>query len=379
MFGHVVGNDPRPHFFHQSNLADYNPALPETDPRQGGILYPVIGGLLARYEGAFDRAKAPLLQPTQTQIGQILAQQSAWATTRAGGKLTAWLQDGRVFVRNDGAAAVDVPLTGTTAGDAYGGQRSGWVSVPAGAQLQFAPADPAPGTAPAVSGTARVGQKLTAAPGGWKGTAPISLGYQWQRCDTGCKSIAGATAATYTAVDADAGLRLRAVVFAGNWISSVSQAVSARTATVVRPPKPPKSPGSGPAPGGRDAPPAAGQRPRGKTKAPRLSLTRVRMTPRRFHVSHKRRPRGTRLDGSRVSWRLNRPATVRLRFQRHVRHRWVTVGTIKRSARQGTGVVRFRGRFGQHLLKPRAYRLTVTASTHGQRSGPRRVHFRVMR
>ena len=31
MFRHVMGNDPRPHYFHQSNLADYNPALPETD------------------------------------------------------------------------------------------------------------------------------------------------------------------------------------------------------------------------------------------------------------------------------------------------------------------------------------------------------------
>ena len=56
MFRHVMGNDPRPHFMHQSNLADYNPALPETDPNQGGILYPVIDGLLARYD-AGDRPR----------------------------------------------------------------------------------------------------------------------------------------------------------------------------------------------------------------------------------------------------------------------------------------------------------------------------------
>ena len=61
MFRHVMGNDPRPHFIHQSNLADYNPALPETDPNQGGILYPVIDGLLARYDAAIDRASAPLV------------------------------------------------------------------------------------------------------------------------------------------------------------------------------------------------------------------------------------------------------------------------------------------------------------------------------
>ena len=35
MFRHVVDNDPRPHYIHQSNLADYNPALPETEPGAG--------------------------------------------------------------------------------------------------------------------------------------------------------------------------------------------------------------------------------------------------------------------------------------------------------------------------------------------------------
>src|SRR5262249_39119543 len=67
MFGHLTGNDPRPHFFHQSNLADYNPALPDTDPNQGGILYPVIDALVGRYEAAFDRARSPFVQLTQTQ------------------------------------------------------------------------------------------------------------------------------------------------------------------------------------------------------------------------------------------------------------------------------------------------------------------------
>ena len=72
MFRHVMGNDPRPHFMHQSNLADYNPALPETDPDQGGILYPMIDGLLGRYETDFDRADEPLVQLTSAQIGATL-------------------------------------------------------------------------------------------------------------------------------------------------------------------------------------------------------------------------------------------------------------------------------------------------------------------
>ncbi len=64
MFRHLMGNDPRPHFIHQSNLADYNPALPETNADQGGVLYPVVDGLLSRYDTTIDRAKAPLIQLT---------------------------------------------------------------------------------------------------------------------------------------------------------------------------------------------------------------------------------------------------------------------------------------------------------------------------
>ena len=32
MFTHVMGNDPRPHYFHQTNLAKYNGALGSSDP-----------------------------------------------------------------------------------------------------------------------------------------------------------------------------------------------------------------------------------------------------------------------------------------------------------------------------------------------------------
>ena len=75
------------------------------------------------------------------------------------------------------------------------------------------------------------------------------------------------------------------------------------------------------------------------------------MSPRRFAVSHKRKRRGTRLDGSRITWKLNRAATVRLTIQRLAgspkHRRWVRVRTIKRQAKKGAGVVRFRGRFGR--------------------------------
>ena len=187
MFRHVMGNDPRPHFMHQSNLADYNPALPETDPNQGGILYPVIDGLLGRYDAAIDRTSAPLLQLTSTQIAATLAQQSAWAANLAAGKVSAWLQDGVLHVKNLGGAAMDVPLTGTTVGDLYAGQRSGWTSIPAGGEQAFSPDDPANAAAPTVSGAAKAGSALTASRGAWTGTQPIDYGYQWQRCRSGLR------------------------------------------------------------------------------------------------------------------------------------------------------------------------------------------------
>ena len=236
MFRHLTGNDPRPLFMHQSNLADYNAALPETDPNQGGILYPVIDGLLARYEAGFDRSSTPLVQLTSSQIAAALAQQSTWAANVAAGKVSAWLQDGALHVKNASGAAMDVPLTGTTVGDLYGGQKSGWISVPAGAEQVFAPNDPANASAPTVSGNARVDSTLTAGKGSWTGTAPIDYGYQWQRCTTqdGCVNIAGASDSTYRVTAADGNARLRVVVSAGNWISSVSEAASATTETVPK-------------------------------------------------------------------------------------------------------------------------------------------------
>jgi hypothetical protein len=376
MFRHVVDNDPRPHFFHQSNLAGYNPALPAVDPAQGGILYPVIDALVDRYEAAFDRASAPLVQLTSGEVAETLARQEAWAAARPA--VTAWLQDGRVHVRNTGTAAVTVPLTGTTVGELYGGRRSGWASIAAGAEASYLPADPAGTAAPAISGRARVGETLTVSDGAWAGTPEIGFARQWQRCEgTRCVNIAGATGTRYEAVAADEGKTLRAAVLAGNWRSSVSQAFSAPTPKVAPKPAPAHPPGRGTSPAsGGGTKPAGGAK---SDRAPRLRLTRVRISPRRFAVAHRRLPRGTRLDGARISWRLNRPATVRLTFAKKAGKGWKRVGVITRAGKAGAGELRFRGRFGRKLLKPHRYRVAVVASGHGERTAARRLGFRVVR
>jgi hypothetical protein len=90
---------------------------------------------------------------------------------------------------------------------------------------------------PRISGTPQQGQKLTASPGSWSGSPPISYAYQWRRCDTtgaACADIASATAKTYLVTSADVGSTLRVAVTATNSVGA-STAVSAQTAVVTAP------------------------------------------------------------------------------------------------------------------------------------------------
>ena len=80
-------------------------------------------------------------------------------------------------------------------------------------------------TPPTISGTANVGQTVTADPGTWSGVSTISFAFAWQRCDengANCTPIPNASAPTYTAVDKDAGGTLRVVVTAMNPIGTAS-------------------------------------------------------------------------------------------------------------------------------------------------------------
>lgn len=80
----------------------------------------------------------------------------------------------------------------------------------------FAPTA-APG--PAIAGAAAIGHQLTANVGVYKGDAPISSTFTWQRCDaTGaaCHVIPKATKVVYFPTDVDVGYTLRLVVTASN-------------------------------------------------------------------------------------------------------------------------------------------------------------------
>ena len=89
--------------------------------------------------------------------------------------------------------------------------------------------------APRITGAAQQGSTLTASPGTWAGTTPMTFAFRWMRCDgtRACTWIAGATASTYRVSARDVGKTVRAVVTAKNGKGSAS-AMSAASPTVKR-------------------------------------------------------------------------------------------------------------------------------------------------
>jgi Concanavalin A-like lectin/glucanases superfamily len=96
------------------------------------------------------------------------------------------------------------------------------------------PLSPPSNTAPpAIAGEAQQGQALSASPGSWSGTQPISFAYQWQRCDTSganCTNI-GSAGSTYVLTSSDVGSTIVVAVTASNSAGS-GTAVSAATPVV---------------------------------------------------------------------------------------------------------------------------------------------------
>jgi hypothetical protein len=85
---------------------------------------------------------------------------------------------------------------------------------------------------PTITGTAAVGQTVTATRGTWTGK-PTSFHYAWSRCDAdgACLTIAGATGKSYTVTASDVGHTLRVTVFAKN-AAGQTAAESGPTATI---------------------------------------------------------------------------------------------------------------------------------------------------
>ncbi len=147
---------------------------------------------------AVDSA-VPTISGTAKVGSTLTAAAGDWA---ADASLTyQWLREGAVIagatastytpVAADSGKNVSVRVTGSLAGYSTVSETSAAVKVAEGSLVT---------AVPSISGTAKVGSKLTASVGSW--TSGASLAYQWLREGA---VIAGATASTYTAVAADNG------------------------------------------------------------------------------------------------------------------------------------------------------------------------------
>jgi hypothetical protein len=97
--------------------------------------------------------------------------------------------------------------------------------------------------APAISGAAAVGVRLSASQGAWA-NAPTSYAYEWRRCNSSgasCINISGQSGSTYAVVSSDRGSTIRVAVTAANSAGSAT-AVSAATGVVVADSTPPSVP-----------------------------------------------------------------------------------------------------------------------------------------
>ncbi|KUL39165.1 hypothetical protein [Streptomyces regalis] len=123
--GHAISNDPRPHYAHQSNLAEDR------------TLYPVLDQVLADYHALFAD-NTPVENLAQSAIGTELQRRAAWRTALANGSVTAYRIGNTVTVTAPSGTRIPVTapegttkqlLIGTTAfGTPYAGKRSAWTT-----------------------------------------------------------------------------------------------------------------------------------------------------------------------------------------------------------------------------------------------------------
>jgi hypothetical protein len=106
------------------------------------------------------------------------------------------------------------------------------------------PRGPANTYPPQIGGVARIGERLRASQGIWRGLTPIQFRYQWQACDAagnGCQDLPGMIFDVLDVTRGHVGKRLRVVVTGVNPDGATS-AASAPTDVVAAPPPPPPPP-----------------------------------------------------------------------------------------------------------------------------------------
>jgi hypothetical protein len=149
-------------------------------------------------------APVPTITGTRVVGSQLTAVPGAWSPSgatltyqwlRAGAAISGATRSTYFLVAADQGKAISVQVTGTLAGYASKTVVSGTTALILG-DLTSA--------TPTISGTRKVGNTLTAAPGAWQ-PVPVTFTYQWLRNGV---AISGATAKSYKLVGADQGKKV---------------------------------------------------------------------------------------------------------------------------------------------------------------------------
>src|SRR5215213_9653501 len=202
-----------------------------------------------------DGATGSTYTATAADVGHAVA---VAVTARNGGTLTAdpgtWTGTPDIdlayqWVRCDGEWRTCTPIEGATGStfrldgalvgqtvrvDVTARNTAGSLTASSTTTEAVTPVAPRNTERPAVTGTARAGETLTADTGEWTGTPEVTFGYQWERCDArgeNCGPIAGATDGTYVTTATDVDDRVRVVVTARN-AAGEETAISAPTLRV---------------------------------------------------------------------------------------------------------------------------------------------------
>lgn len=205
----------------------------------------LAGSALAARSAAPVNTAPPTISGTPT-VGQTLTASNGtwsnsptsfayqWLRCNGGGNSCVSVANGAqqtyTLVGADAGHTLRIKVTATNADGSASAQSAQTAQVASGTS-SAAPKNTSP---PTISGTPKVGDTLTAAPGSWSGN-PTSFAYQWQRCDADvavCSDVIGATGNTYGVLTADLGYRLRVHVTAKN-AKGTGSATSAITAIVA--------------------------------------------------------------------------------------------------------------------------------------------------
>ncbi|AMB57670.1 excalibur calcium-binding domain-containing protein [Microterricola viridarii] len=176
----------------------------------------------------FSSTPAPVLSGSP-QVGQTLTSSvPSWSPTgaalnyqwkRSGTDMTGATSANYAIVAADLGHTLTLTVTGALDGYVAASQTSAATAAVSGVWAQT--------PAPSISGSAHVGQTLTATPGPWSPAATFS--YQWKRAGA---VISNATSSTYTLTTADFGKTLTVTVSGSTSNYATASATSAATAAV---------------------------------------------------------------------------------------------------------------------------------------------------